>query len=379
MGAPISMLLVLFGTTIAFASDCECLGNNDLIPPSQQRYYGTDYGKWCNAWDSTYGYCSAEKILSRPNRACWCPAQWCYVSSSCESATESIFSTEVNMYFSYATCANSADVDQCWDDSEGIDTSSVYVDGEDVTFGTRTKRSKTVKLTDLGPAETQNWDSCYITSCMWWGVVDEAVGAAAIGEDYNIDLTGAEQSSNVNSEWTADKATDHNTNGWINAGSCMHTNGDGDQWWRAQFAAGTHTVTRVQLWNRRDCCGDRTNNLKIKIGRKTCVRSTSGAGQYMTEYRCEGGPVTGDYIEIQSSTYINICEVTVKGFLATEEMEAIASTDCKIKTATHEENQNKYYQVETQPNTVGIVRCLRGDTFGNEVQWMSAGKTKGVN
>ncbi|KAL4239323.1 hypothetical protein ACF0H5_000140 [Mactra antiquata] len=73
------------------------------------------------------------------------------------------------------------------------------------------------------------------------------------------------QSSTLES-YVASNAVDGNINGNIGASSCMHTEGMSlDTYWEVDLG-GVYVIVNVVLYNRLDCCGDRTRNVQVFVG-----------------------------------------------------------------------------------------------------------------
>lgn len=54
------------------------------------------------------------------------------------------------------------------------------------------------------------------------------------------------------------RAVDGHTTGIYASGSCTHTNSNNNQnWWQGTFE-GIYKVAKVKIWNRNDCCYDRS-------------------------------------------------------------------------------------------------------------------------
>jgi len=62
------------------------------------------------------------------------------------------------------------------------------------------------------------------------------------------------------------KGTNFNPNWGRGEFTCMHTKAEKEGgWWQATFAAPI-TISKVQILNRGDCCGNRLNGAKIMVG-----------------------------------------------------------------------------------------------------------------
>lgn len=361
--------LVLMAAVPGAYASCQCLGNNDAIPKSQPKFYGTAYGTSCKAWDMDYNYCSAEKQQQKPDRACWCPAKWCYVAEGCPGAKESQFSSEVVMYFSYEVCAagGAAGLSDCWDQNNESLGEVEYPDEDDVTYATRTKRAETAKTMFLGKEEDQKWDMCSIDSCMYYG----SVGNTRRRMTGKIQLYNPEMSE-VENGAPAERAIDGDHQTWWSDNTCVHS-GYKNPWWRADFGGKTHAITHVKIWQRRDCCVNRINNLQIKIGSEVCVARTQNGRKNENRFDCENGAATGDFIEISGENdALNFCEVEVYGNVAdVDNVDAVASDGCKILGAENADG-NTIYKVETEPYTVAVVHCVKKQPF-KQFRWIDDG------
>jgi len=364
-------LLALLAVTLpgAYAS-CQCLGNNHGIPKSRPKFYGTEYGTKCEAWDMDYSYCSAKNRQANPDRDCWCPGSWCYVAEHCAGRRKSQFSDEVTMYFSYAACGQPS-VHECWDHDDGaLSGNEDYPDSDDVYYVTRSKRADSVKTMYLGSPETQGWDVCLIDSCQFFGT---ASSRRLQGDSGLIGLYNPEMQETTNNA-PASRAIDgrHDATWWSD-GSCVHS-GNGPTWWKADFGGKMHAVKEVRIWQRRDCCGDRVNGLKIKIGNEVCVKKTKNGGKGYNSFMCENGPATGDFIQIFSEKEpINICEIEVWGNVSDEKHDtSVASLGCKITSSEQNAAGDDIFQIETQPYTRAIVHCMKMKPF-RDVRWIDDG------
>ncbi len=91
----------------------------------------------------------------------------------------------------------------------------------------------------------------------------------------NLDLTNiafnkpTRQSSNYShsSHPVSSKAVDGNTNGNFNAHTTTHTNRDSHAWWQVDLQ-GYYDISKIEIYNRTDCCSDRLNNAKVFISER---------------------------------------------------------------------------------------------------------------
>ncbi|KAG5856990.1 hypothetical protein ANANG_G00013780 [Anguilla anguilla] len=120
----------------------------------------------------------------------------------------------------------------------------------------------------------------------------------------------------------ATNAIDRNRQGVYLKGSCSHTKGETNPWWRVDLLK-SYNITSVAVSNREDCCSERINGAEIHVGdslenngndNPVCaVIPYIPSGQTRT-YQCNG--MVGRYVSILlpgKSKYLTLCEVEVNG------------------------------------------------------------------
>ncbi|XP_048057043.1 uncharacterized protein LOC125274682 [Megalobrama amblycephala] len=141
------------------------------------------------------------------------------------------------------------------------------------------------------------------------------------GESRNLALGAkAVQSSTYDHLTVPQNAVDGNRNSDYHHGSCSHTNGDKDPWWRVDLL-NVYKITRVSITNRGDCCAERINGAQIRIGNSLQNNGNSNKlaatvvsiplGQTKT---FEFNPIKGRYVNIfipGRNEYLTLCEVEV--------------------------------------------------------------------
>nr|XP_033497041.1 uncharacterized protein LOC117266161 [Epinephelus lanceolatus] len=145
----------------------------------------------------------------------------------------------------------------------------------------------------------------------------------------NIDPTGANiarhgkaTQSSVGSDGPPEKAIDGNRASIYEQGSCTHTQGQTNPWWRLDLLR-TYKINTVTITNRGDCCHDRLNGAEIRIGNslndngnanpRCAVIQSIPAGTSKT-FVCNG--MEGQYVNIvipRRIEYLTLCEVEVTG------------------------------------------------------------------
>ncbi|KAG9328565.1 hypothetical protein JZ751_009629 [Albula glossodonta] len=120
----------------------------------------------------------------------------------------------------------------------------------------------------------------------------------------------------------AQKAIDKNRNPVYNEGSCTHTQGENDPWWRVDLLK-THRVTSVTITNRGDCCENRLNGAEIRIGNSLRNNGNENPVCAVISRIREADTITfechdmeGRYINVflpGRHKYLTLCEVEVNG------------------------------------------------------------------
>ena len=80
----------------------------------------------------------------------------------------------------------------------------------------------------------------------------------------NLALVGTATQSSTGWGGVASRAIDGNTDGIYNNNSCTHTTDQPNSWWEVDLGA-TLPMSRVLLYNRRDCCHDRLSNFRVSV------------------------------------------------------------------------------------------------------------------
>ncbi|XP_077096484.1 uncharacterized protein LOC143747549 isoform X8 [Siphateles boraxobius] len=118
----------------------------------------------------------------------------------------------------------------------------------------------------------------------------------------------------------AQRAVDGNRDSDWGHGSCSHTNGDRDPWWRVDLLE-VYKVTRVSITNRGDAVAERINGAEIRIGNSLDNNGNNNelaatvvsipAGETKT---FEFKPIKGRYVNVYipgRNEYLTLCEVEV--------------------------------------------------------------------
>ena len=72
------------------------------------------------------------------------------------------------------------------------------------------------------------------------------------------------QMSSTDGSKTADRCIDGDTESAANHGNMCHTEDEGFPWLAIDYGT-TVTVKRAEIFNRDDCCGDRTKNVDVRV------------------------------------------------------------------------------------------------------------------
>ncbi|XP_027143309.1 fucolectin isoform X1 [Larimichthys crocea] len=152
--------------------------------------------------------------------------------------------------------------------------------------------------------------------------------AATCRRTQNVALRGkATQSDRYYDAFgAAYNAIDGNRDSNFHDGSCTHTRGKPNPWWRVDLLD-SYIITNINIYNRGDCCQERINGLKIHIGNSLEHNGLNNplVGQIVDLH---GNPtftktftphVKGRYVTLSlpgSNKYLTLCEVEVNGYRA---------------------------------------------------------------
>lgn len=133
----------------------------------------------------------------------------------------------------------------------------------------------------------------------------------------------------------AKNGNDGNPNTNYRGKSCTHTHRINGAWWQVNLLA-NYAITKVQVFNRMDCCSERLSNFKVNILDEagefvdTCGRVGDMKGKRMVLVECDK-PILGRYVQIklEGKNYLTLCEVIVEG-LPGPTLPPAAPSDCSF-------------------------------------------------
>lgn len=132
---------------------------------------------------------------------------------------------------------------------------------------------------------------------------------------------------NPSASFNAGRANDGNTNGDWTAGSVCESGGGLEQYWEVDLGAISPRIDDVKIWNRTDCCDDRTINFYVFVSNVPFTGTTVAASLAQPGVTAIYNPgkaafpttvlpaVSGRYIRVQNtgSTSLTLAEVTATG------------------------------------------------------------------
>jgi len=90
-----------------------------------------------------------------------------------------------------------------------------------------------------------------------------------------------------NVPWNVFKTANFNANWGQGEFTCIHTmNDEAGPWWKAKFGAKV-TITKVQILNRGDCCGERLKGVKVFVGGTLCGKIEDAPGGAWIDVNCK--------------------------------------------------------------------------------------------
>jgi hypothetical protein len=105
------------------------------------------------------------------------------------------------------------------------------------------------------------------------------------------------------------RAVDGNTNQRYPGRSCTHTQRHGHPWWRVDLGR-RYQITKVQIWNRSDCCASRLNRVRVRVDGRQCGWINRAHSFNSVSCNRAGRQVM---IQQMKSDYLTLCEVRVYG------------------------------------------------------------------
>ncbi|MBA5249774.1 MAG: hypothetical protein FE834_09665 [Gammaproteobacteria bacterium] len=115
----------------------------------------------------------------------------------------------------------------------------------------------------------------------------------------------------------ASKAVDGNTDGIFNNGSVTHTTNSQGAWWKVDLGD-IYVISRINIYNRTDCCSDRLSNYRVSVSNQPSFNPTT----YQQDFTIYPNPTNsinvnarGRYVKIQllGKNYLSLAEVQVMG------------------------------------------------------------------
>ena len=126
-----------------------------------------------------------------------------------------------------------------------------------------------------------------------------------------LPLTGKTSQSSEGWSGRPSRAVDGITNQNYNHNSCTHTGHPAKtkEWWKLDFGS-SKKVSKVEVWNRADCCSNRLNGVEVKVGDSVCGKLTGKTTMQVVTCNKEGSSVT---LLMPRRNYLSLCEVKVYG------------------------------------------------------------------
>ena len=121
----------------------------------------------------------------------------------------------------------------------------------------------------------------------------------------------------------ANRAIDGNTNGNYYSNSVQHTCNEAQAWFKVDLGANlVHTINRVMVYNRNDCCMNTLINTEVQIlDEQGTVIDSKPITTSSSVYTFDFDNVVGRFIRVQKNVFggFTIAEVKVMGWSLTED------------------------------------------------------------
>ncbi|XP_053385857.1 low-density lipoprotein receptor-related protein 2-like [Mercenaria mercenaria] len=150
-----------------------------------------------------------------------------------------------------------------------------------------------------------------------------SIGAAAT----SVNLALGKPSSQTNlwnnrADWDADKGNDGNRDSDMFNGHCFHTETAFEPWWMVDLQS-VYIITRVDLYNREDCCTGRARNLEIAtaVTKGEWSRAAYDDGKVGNFKSVTLNNVKARYVKLTLkgiTEYLQFCEVEIYGYSGVE-------------------------------------------------------------
>jgi len=153
-------------------------------------------------------------------------------------------------------------------------------------------------------------------------------GTVTKANKQNLALMMPTKQADVAYGGASDRAVDGNTETAFGKGSCTHTKKTKNPWWYVDLQKDA-AVSRVMVWNRSDCCGDKLNDFQVRVldkdidmtkpeewtdasvcGGKNKVDARETGPKVVNCEKKEGRFVA---IDLMKTEYLVLCEVKVHG------------------------------------------------------------------
>lgn len=187
------------------------------------------------------------------------------------------------------------------------------------------------------------------------------------------------QSSTMNSGY-AKRAVDGNTDPNFAGNSCTQTNVETNPWWVVDLEK-TASISKVQLFNRADCCGDKIRNLEVRVG---AVEPTgtefSGNPACGTTHWADAPEQGGSSISIDcdeaigryvvvdlpgDNKQLTLCEVRISGAFTTPAFSkckaSVEGIEADLEKARSDEKAAKDDAAKLKGDHSGVVEQLNKD------------------
>jgi len=179
------------------------------------------------------------------------------------------------------------------------------------------------------------------------------------------------QSSTMNAGYSK-RAVDGNTDGKFAGNSCTQTNVQANPWWFVDLEKPA-SVSKVSVFNRADCCGDKIANFEVRVGNMEpqgmdfTANPTCGSIHWPDAPKTGGGEFTvdcdeqvGRYVTIDlpgDNKQLTLCEVRIMGAFTTP-----AFSKCKTSVEAIEADLEKVRGDEkTAKSEVAKLKVGHGD------------------
>jgi len=180
----------------------------------------------------------------------------------------------------------------------------------------------------------------------------------------NVALNKNVSQSSIKANGDPSRGVDGNTDGNYFNKSVTHTANESTAWWKVDLG-GASIVSKITLWNRTDCCGERLSNFHVdllsKDGKVLATKNYPGTAPTTTNISLSASGVYAVRVQLNGMGILSLAEVQVWGRTIVEIPKELPDPDA---TPPDKTKPVKVYILSGQSNMVGMADIEKTDRSG---------------